>query len=213
MAGSEHDPTPQPTRQPGGSDNTRLKTIVAVCVLVVALAASVYSFMLVQREEQRKRELAQAAPTEGEGAIPEPVGAEDAKIKVCVVLGHCFRPMMKSFVTMGEAWPDKVRCEFHAYESAEGQKIVTGHGERLACILIDDENRFTIEQDGQEREVHFHGPPGDGYRMAEIIEVLRVKMVDLYGEAPADFAEVTQPLIGDEGMKAAQGTVGSTGSQ
>jgi HAMP domain-containing protein len=167
------------------------KTVVAACVAILAVCGALYSGSRVYRQEQRRRAGSHRDATMSTGhKIPDPVGAEDARIRITVVLGHCVASAMDEFVKLAEAWPDKVRVKCYAYESPEGAKIVSDHDETLACIFINGENRFTLKTDGKKRELHFHGPPGESYSVRDVVEVVRMKMLELYGELPPDFDDV-----------------------
>ena len=100
---------------------SRAKLVATICFLVVAVAAAVYSGVRTMRQQQR-REAATAPVVMAEPmAPPEPIGSEDAKLKIEVCLGHCISAMFQPFVECAEAWPDKVRAEFYAYESKGGR--------------------------------------------------------------------------------------------
>jgi hypothetical protein len=180
--------------QPEGDSRTQrstAKTVLAVCVAILAVCAALYSGSRVYRQEQRRRAASRSASAMEAGhRIPDPVGAEDARILMTVILGHCVASAMDEFVKLAEAWPDKIRVKCYAYESAEGAKIIADHGETLACIFINGENRFTLKTGGEKRELHFHGPPGESYRVRDVVDVVRTKMLELYGELPPDFDEV-----------------------
>ena len=182
---TEDRPEDEALKKPGTG-----RTVVVACVAVLAVCAAIYSASRVSREEQRRRAALGAAAGSGY-AIPDPVGAEDAPIQFTVILGHCVAPAMDNFVRIAEAWPDKIHADFYAYESVEGSKIIADHGETLACIFVNGENRFTVETDGETRELHFHGPPGGPYNMRDVVDVLRMKMLDHFGELPPDFDDVT----------------------
>jgi hypothetical protein len=174
-----------------GTKRGAAKTVLATCVAALAVCAAIYSGSRVYHQEQRKRAASQAGPTTGAAhTIPDPVGSKDAPICITVVLGHCVAPAMDDFVTLAEAWPDKIRVECYAYESSEGAKIVADHGETLACIFINGENRFALESGGKRKELHFHGPPGGPYGIRDVVDVVRVKMLDLDGQLPPDFEDV-----------------------
>ena len=172
------------------------KWALAVCFLAVALAAAVYSGVRTIRQEQR-RVAAGSTPMPEGMAPPEPIGSEDAKLKSEVCLGHCLSPLFKPFVECAEAWPDKIRAELYAYESQEGQALIQAHGETLACIFFNGENRFTIGDEGDSREVHFHGPPGEGYTLRDLEDVLRTRLEEIYGAVPEDFEEIAAVLHSD----------------
>jgi len=127
-------------------------------------------------------------------AAPEPVGATDAKIKVVACMGHCIAPAMVAMAKVASAWPGKIRAEFHALESPEGQQIVQEHGASRACVFINDKNEFTLKRDGKEETVRLEGPPGADYQLTDIVDALRATFQEVYGEVPDDFDEVTTAL-------------------
>jgi hypothetical protein len=170
-------------------------TVLAACIAILALGAALYSVSRVYRQEQRRRAGLLSDGTMGGGyKIPDPVGAEDARIQMTVILGHCVAPAMDEMVKLAEAWPDKIRVTCYAYESPEGAKIVADHGETLACVFINGENRVALKTDGKKREVHFHGPPGESYSVKDVVEVVRMKMPELHGKLPPDFDAVTSRI-------------------
>jgi len=186
--------TEQTDEQPEGetvAKRSTAKGALAVCLVILAVCAAIYSVSRVYRQEQRRRAGLLSDGTMGPGyTIPDPVGAKDARIQITVILGHCVAPAMDELVKLGEAWPDKVRVECYAYESPEGAKIVADHRETLACIFINGENRFTLKTGGKTKALHFRGPPGGSYTVEDVVEVVRVKMVELYGKLPPDFDDV-----------------------
>lgn len=161
---------------------------LAAALLVIAVVAALSSVMHTYRAEQRRK--AQAVEPPAFVVIEDrQVGQEDAKLKVEACLGPCIASLFIPFAECAEAWPDKLRAEFYAYDSPEGQKFCADHGEDLACILFNGENRFTLGEGDSGRQVHFSGPPGDGYTARDLAEVLRMQMEEVYGELPADFDE------------------------
>lgn len=168
------------------------KLAVAIVLLILALAAAVYSGKKylaprgsgLAEQEMSAEQLLQARP------IPEPVGSEGAKLKIEVCVGHCLRPLMDCFVECAKAWPDKIRAEFYAYESTEGQELLQSRGQELGSIFFNEENELVIGEGDEQRKVRFHGPPGIEYSIDDLVDALREKLVELYGELPEDFDEV-----------------------
>jgi hypothetical protein len=185
------EPPAEPARR------SRAKLVAAVCLLVAGVAAAVYSGVRTMREQQRRQAALTPVAMPKPMAPPAPIGSEDAKLKIEVCLGHCVSAMFQPFAECAEAWPDRIRAEFYAYESEEGRKLVQAHGETLACVFFNGENRFTLEDGGERREVHFHGPPGNEYQIRDLGQVLRLKMKEAYGSLPPDFEEKVAVFSGE----------------
>ena len=196
MGTSEQDTpdAPQET-SPDTADNTPRRTKPATIWLVVALVliavvAALSSAVHTYRREQRRRTQHTAAePTPEKRTMPDVVGSEDAGLKIEACLGPCIEASFDPLAKCAEAWPDKVRAEFIPYMAPEGTEFVSEHGEELACICFNGENRFTLGEGDTSREVHLTGPPGGEYTMGDQAEVLRMQMQKLYGELPPDFEE------------------------
>lgn len=194
----EHVPpdAPESTRSTG----SRAAVWLAVGLLAVAVAAALSSAIHTYRSEQRRRTsiAAGGAPP----SKPRAVGSEDAQLKIEACLGPCIEFLFDGFETCAEAWPDKVRAEFIAYQSPQGQRFCAEHGEDLACIFFNGKNRFTLGEGDSARELHLYGPPGDGYTVRDLGEVLRMQMEEVYGELPADFDEKVAAFdVGDLGSE------------
>ena len=127
------------------------------------------------------------AEVESGPAMPDDFGSEDAELKIEACVGHCITFVAVGIAKAVEAWPDKVRAEFYAYESEAGQKFVEEHGEELACIFLNGENRFTIERDGKQKDVHLAGPPSGEWDMADLAAVIKQQWLKVYGELPEGF--------------------------
>jgi hypothetical protein len=171
---------------------------LAVALLVIAVVAALSSAVHTYRAEQRRR--AQAATAPAFVVIKDrEVGQEDAKLKVEACLGPCIASLFLPFAECAEAWPDKLRAEFYAYDSPEGQKFCADHGEDLACICFNGEDRFTLGEGDSSREVHFYGPPGGGYTVRDLAEVLRMQMEEVHGDLPPDFDEKAAAFLEGSG--------------
>jgi hypothetical protein len=165
-------------------------TWIAVGFLAAAVIAALSSAVHTYRSlHPRRVEVVSARPPAYE--LPQPTGSEDAGLKVEACLGDCIAPEFDWLAECAAAWPDKLRTEFLAYQSSEGQRFCADHGEELACVFLNGKNRFILGEGDSRREVHFCGPPGDEYQMQDLVEVLRMQMEEAYGEAPADFAQRT----------------------
>lgn len=105
--------------------------------------------------------------------LPEDFGDPNAPLKIEVCVGPCITYVADAIATTFRDRPDKVRAEFHDYESEDGAKFVQTHGLSVACIFINGKNRFTIHLEGKKKEVHLVGPPPEGYTMRELAAVLR----------------------------------------
>jgi len=176
------DSTPRPTKP--------ATICLVVALVIIAVAAALSSAVHTYRSEQRRR--AQSAVEAGspqKRTMPDVVGSEEARLKIEACLGPCIEALFDPLAKCAEAWPDKVRAEFIPYGAAEGLQFVSGHGEEQACIFFNGKNRFTLGEGAASREVHLSGPPGSGYTMGDLAEVLRMQMEELYGELPPDFGE------------------------
>jgi hypothetical protein len=183
---------PSDTRRPGN----RLAVWLAVGLLVIAVAAALYSAIHMYRSEQRHH----ASLAAGVAPPPEPraAGSPDAELKIEACLGPCVESPFDAFEACAKAWPDKIRAEFIPYLSPQGQQFCAEHGEDLACIFFNGQNRFTLGEGDSSREVRFSGPPGVGYTTGDLAEVLRMQMEEVYGELPPDFDEkVAAFRVGD----------------
>lgn len=160
---------------------------LAVGLLAIALAAALSSAMHAHRKEQRRR--ASMAAGGAPPSKPRAVGSADAQLKIEACLGPCVESPFDAFEACAKAWPDKIRAEFIPYLSPQGQQFCAEHGEDLACIFFNGRNRFTLGEGDSSREVRFSGPPGAGYAMGDLAEVLRLQMEEVYGELPPDFDE------------------------
>ena len=169
------------------------KAVAALLLLAVAASLAVYSYRLSFRATKPELTETEADVSEAQPA-PEPAGSPEAKLHIEACLGHCISPIMNWLAECAKAWPDKVRGEFYAYESVEGQKFLEGHGESLGSIFFNGKNEFVIEKDGKKRKVCFRGPPGEEYRIEDLVTVLRMQLEKLYGDVPDDFDEVAKKL-------------------
>jgi len=194
----EEMPASEATAQPGADEtNARVaytpgqKALIGVLVLVI-----VGALVLVGNNVYRTyvapppRFGANGPPTTCGAAarIPAPVGDPDAPIRIEVVFGHCIAPAMLPIRDAISAYPARIQGKFYALESAEGQKLIEEHGMGIAAVFIDNENKFTIKDaDDAPRNVVFQGPPGQDYTLADLVEVLRMKLVKTEGGVPTDF--------------------------
>ncbi len=161
---------------------------LAAALLAIAVVAALSSAVHTYRAEQRRR--AQVAGPSASVMIQDrTVGQEDAKLKIEACLGPCIASLFVPLAECAQAWPDKLRAEFYAYDSPEGQKFCADHGEGLACIFFNGKNQFTLGEGDSSREVRLSGPPGEAYTARDLAEVLRGQMEELYGELPPDFDE------------------------
>ncbi len=175
------------------------KTLIVV--LLVAIAAGVYitTRNLYRQYTEAKAQTEAANSVDlplacGTPPAPEPVGSPDAKVKIVASMGHCIAPAMEAIAKMVSAWPDKVRAEFYALESPDGQQIVQAHNISRACVMINDKIEFTLTKDGKERKVRLEGPPGVDYQLDDIVEALRATLLEVYGKVPEDFDAKAAPL-------------------
>ncbi|MGC9319581.1 MAG: hypothetical protein ACP5KN_16240 [Armatimonadota bacterium] len=161
-----------------------LVLLVATAIGVAVYEAKVYFFA--PRHEVTELDMGEP--------LPEDFGAEDAALKIEVCVGPCIAFVANGIADAVDEWPDRARVEFHEYMSEEGQKFVSDHGESLACIFFNGENRFTIRDDDGEREVHISGPPGGSYTMQDLATILEQSWRDVYGECPEGFDEKIDAL-------------------
>ena len=169
-------------------------------VLVAVIAAGIYfvgGTLYRQYKEAKARAEAANAGTPMECGIPtapQAVGSKDAKVKLVASMGHCIVPAMDAMAKIASAWPEKIRAEFYALESPDGQQIVQEHGASRACVFINDKIEFTLKRGDKEETVRLEGPPGAAYQLVDIIDALRQTFEKVYGEVPENFDEVTAAL-------------------
>ena len=168
------------------------KALVAVLLLVIAGAIVFIGKNVYRNYIAPPPAFGAAGPSSCAVAakIPKPVGNPDAPIKLEAAFGHCIASIMIPIHDAIAAYPDRIQGKFYALESLEGRDLVEEHGVNIAAIFINDKNKFTLKKaDGTTREVAFQGPPGQGYTMADLVEVLRMKLAETEGGVPEDFDE------------------------
>ncbi|MEA3402139.1 MAG: hypothetical protein U9R79_12960 [Armatimonadota bacterium] len=181
-SGTEAPHEPSPTRRAGLL--VGLALLVAAAVGVVVYEAKVYFFTPPE----------EVTGLAGGAALPDDFGSEDAKLKIEVCVGPCIAFVAAGIADAVDEWPERVRVEFYDYMSQEGQEFVADHGEPLACIFFNGENRFTIEDNGGERTVHLSGPPDGEYTMQDLAAILEQSWRDVYGDCPPGFDEKLDAL-------------------
>ncbi len=189
----EPERSPAGDRTPGSGKGKRV-ALVAV-LLAVGLAAGALAF--------RNAKAFFAPPEQVSGyeeapeKLPENVGDEDAALKIEACLGHCIFPIAYRVVEAIEPWPELARGEFLVYGSPEGQVFCEKHGETLATIAINGCNTFTLEVDGEKREIHLAGPPGGDWDLPDLALVLGDQWLEIHGELPEGFDEALAALAGN----------------
>ena len=126
------------------------------------------------------------------GAVP-PVGSPGAGLVVEVLLSHPDKTLHDLLTRLGNACPDRLRVEFVGY-SPSGGKQLPDDGEPLTpCLRLNGESRFTITENGTARDVELSGWPGGVYTIDDVVAVIRVEFVGLYGSVPSEFEQAVSP--------------------
>ena len=122
--------------------------------------------------------------------VAQPVGSPTAKVKAVVLMEHCLVPVQDLLLSVGTAYPELVRAEFHLMYTPEAQQVMQQCQESCAGVFINGKNRFQVALPGEApKEVYFHAMPGAGYQLSDVTAVLKQEMAAAYGTAPADFDE------------------------
>jgi hypothetical protein len=183
---SDNEGPREESQQPEAEQPRAKRTALVIGVAAVAagaIALAVYN----ARPYYPRARLPADEPMIEYGVLPHDFGSADAQLKIEVCVGPRITFVAGAIAEAVEAWPDKVRAEFYEYHSEAGQAFVKEHGEELACIVFNGKNRFTVEQDGQERQLHLAGPPSGEYTMGDVAVVLRQQWLEVYGEVPEGF--------------------------
>ncbi|MCD6351744.1 MAG: hypothetical protein J7M26_06465 [Armatimonadetes bacterium] len=220
---AEHEEDQQPEQEsevPAGEEAESAKpsrrsspgaVVAAVVLVLAAVGAAYWSWHTYMRPKPLTS--SQTCPTFPDDSltegtpetIPSESGDQEAKVKVEACLGHCISGLMKGFIACAKAWPEKIYVRYYAYESPEGQKFVTDHGHDLACIVINGQDHFTLEDEHGKYDVDLVGPPGMNYSAQDLVKILQQVMKEAYGELPEDFDKVTAVFSDNLGSPESRG--------